>query len=124
MRDVFTINYANLHNILPAKQLSFHFVSKQIISFSEEEEIQQAAGQNQAASVILRNIQKSLKAEQTKSFDELLSIMIDYGGLNCKQLANQMKQELSQNVPDEEPPHQMSRELSVSSNATGTANTV
>ena len=121
---MFTINYANLHNILPAKRLSVYFVSKQIITFSEKEEIERATGQDQAASVILRNIEKSLKAEQTKSFDELLSIMINHGGLDCEQLANQMKEELSQNISDEQLSHQMSRELSVSTNATGTANTV
>ena len=62
MLEVFTNHYATLAQILPVKTLSPHFISEGIISFEEEQIIQQTAVQSQAAIVILRKIGTSLQA--------------------------------------------------------------
>ena len=98
MLEVFTNHYSKLQNILLVKNLSGHFVSERIISFEEEQIIQQTVGQSQAASIVLRKIANSLRAGQTRSFVKLLIIMKDYGGLSCEELANQMRGELPENT--------------------------
>ena len=98
MLEVFTTHYSKLQNILPIKNLSGHFVSERIINFEEEQIIQQTVVQSQAASIVLRKIANSLKAGHTISFDKLLIIMKDCGGLCCEELANQIRGELSENT--------------------------
>ena len=93
MLEVFTNHYGKLQYILPVKNLSGHFISERIINFDEEQIIQQTVGQSQAASIVLRKIANSLQAGQTGSFDKLLNIMKDHGGLSCEELANQMRGE-------------------------------
>ena len=91
---MFTNHYGKLKNVLPVKNLSGYLVSERIINFDEEEMIQQAPAQSQAASIVLKNIKNYLQARHTKSFDTLLIIMKDHGGLVCEELANQIKGEL------------------------------
>ena len=98
MLEVFTDYYDKLRNILPVKNLSVHFISEQVINFEEEQVIQQTVEQTQAASTVLRKIAYSLRAGRTESFDKLLTIMRDHGGLSCEELANQMRGELSENT--------------------------
>ena len=98
MLEVFTNHYSKLQNILPIKSLCGDLVCERIINFEEEQIIQQTVGQTQAASIVLRKIANSLQAGQTTSFDKLLSIMKDYGDLACKELANQIRGELSRNT--------------------------
>ena len=98
--QVFTRNYARLVDILPIKNLTHHFVNHEIINFDEEENILQAADQSrsQAARMVLRKIGGSLKAHLTTSFDMLLSIMEQHGGISCMELANEMRQHLPQDT--------------------------
>lgn len=98
MLEVFTNHYGKLQKVLPTKTLSGYFVSERIISFEEEQIIQQTAGQTQAASLVLRKVASSLQAGQTIIFDKLLSIMKNHGGLSCEELANQIRGELSKNT--------------------------
>ena len=98
MLQVFTNHYCKLQNVLPIKNLSGHFVSERIITFEEEQVIQQTVVQSQVASIFLRKIANSLKAGSTRSFDKLLTIMRDHGGLDCEELANQISGELSENT--------------------------
>ena len=98
MLEVLIDHYSKLQNILPVKNLSGHFISERIINFEEEQVIQQTVGQSQAATIVLRKVANSLRAGQTGSFDKLLNIMKDYGGLSCEELANQMRGELSENT--------------------------
>ena len=98
MLEVFTNHYSKLQNTLPVKNLSGRFVSERIISFEEEQIIQQTVGQSQAASIVLRKIANSLQAGQKRNFVKLLIIMKDHGGLSCEELANQMREELSENT--------------------------
>ena len=95
---MFTNYYGKLQNILPVKSLSGHFISERIINFEEEQMIQQAIVQSQAASIVLRKIANSLQAGHTRSFNKLLIIMKDHGGLTCEELANQIVGELSENT--------------------------
>ena len=91
-------HYGKLQNSLPVKNLSGHFVTERIINFDEEQVIQETVGQTQAASIVLRKIGHSLRAGETESFEKLLMIMRDHGGLSCEKLANQMREELSENT--------------------------
>jgi len=69
-------------------------VSERIITFEEEEEIQQVSVRSEAASIVLRKIAGSLKAGLTKSFEKMLFIMEQYGGISCEELANEIKLKL------------------------------
>ena len=80
--------------------MSGYFVASRIITFDEEHIIQQTAGQNEVASIVLRKIANSLQAGQTDSFKELLKIMENHGGLCCGKLADQIKAELSEDTPN------------------------
>jgi len=51
-------------------------VSKRIITFEEEEEIQQVSVRSEAASIVLRKIAGGLNAGFTGSFEKLLSNMV------------------------------------------------
>ena len=92
--EIFINNYSKMQIILPVKSLLGYLVTDRIINFEEEEIIRQTVVQSQAASIVLRKIANSLQAGQTKSFDKLLIIMREHGGLSCKELANQIKDEL------------------------------
>lgn len=94
---MFTNYYGRLQIILPVKSLSGHLVSERIINFEEEQTIQQTVGKTKVvASMILRKILKSLQDDQTNSFDKLLIIMKNYGGLSCEELVDQMSKELAE----------------------------
>ena len=91
---------------MPIKSLTSYFVAEKIISFEDELVIQQTTRQSEAVSLVLRKITGSLEAGQTTSFDKLLIIMEQYGGISCEELANQMRQDLPQSkgtsaTPDE-----------------------
>ena len=96
--EVFTKHYASLINVLPIKNLSKYFVSEGIISFEDDEAIQQARGQSEASSLVLRKIATSLKIGQAKSFDTFLSIMERHGNMATDELANQMRGQLMQYI--------------------------
>jgi len=96
--EVFTKYYASLSSVLPIKNITRHFISAGMISFEDEEVIQQMARSSEGSSLVLRKIASSLKAGQTKSLDNLLFIMEEHGGVSCNELANQMREELEQNI--------------------------
>lgn len=96
--EVFRKNYARLVNVLPTKSLIHPFVTEKIINSDEEETILQAAGQSEAAGMVLRKIGHSLEANLTKSFDKLLCIMEQHGGASCAELVSEIRQELPQDV--------------------------
>ena len=98
MLEVFTNHYGKLQNILLVQNLSGYFVASRIITFDEENTIQQTVGQIQAATIVLRKIANSLQAGQTDSFVQLLKIMKNHGGLSCEQLADQINAESSENT--------------------------
>ena len=97
--EIFINNYSRMQTIVPVKSLSGRLVTERIINLEEEETILQTIVQSQAASIVLRKIANSLQAGQTKSFDKLLIIMREHGGLSCEELANQIKDELLE-TPD------------------------
>ena len=90
---VFTKYYASLTSVLPIKNITSHFISAGVISFEDEEVIQQMT-RSEGSSLFLRKIASSLKAGHTKSFDKLLCIMEEHGSMSCGELANQMREEL------------------------------
>ena len=51
-------------------------MSERIITFEEEEEIQQVSVRSEAASIVLRKIAGGLNAGFTGSFEKLLSNMV------------------------------------------------
>ena len=90
--------YASLISLLPIKNIASHLISAGIISFEDEEVIQQMTRSSKGSSLVLRKIASSLKAGQAKSFDKFLLIIEEYGGVSCDELANQMRGELAQNT--------------------------
>ena len=94
---MFTTNYSKLTNVLPIRSLTSYFVAEKIISFEDEQVIQQTVRQSEAVSVVLRKVAGSLEAGQTKSLDKLVTIMELYGGISCEELANRLRRELLQN---------------------------
>ena len=96
--EVFTKYYASLCSVLPMKNITSHFVSAGVISFEDEEVIQQMTRSSEGSTLVLRKIANSLKAGQMKTFGNLLSIMEQHGGVSCEELANQMRGELSVNT--------------------------
>ena len=95
---MFTTHYASLINVLPIKSLSKYFVSEGIISFEDDEAIQQISVQSEATALVLRKIASSLKIGQSKSFDTFLSIMKRHGNMASGELVNQMRGQLMKNV--------------------------
>ncbi|XP_065895596.1 uncharacterized protein [Dysidea avara] len=96
--EVFTKYYASLSSVLPIKSITSHFISAGVISFEDEEVIQQMSSSLARSTLVLRKIASSLQAGQTKSFDKLLFIMEEHGGMPCDDLANQMRVELVQDM--------------------------
>ena len=96
MLEVFIDHYAQLQDVLSVRDLSGHLISQRLINFEEEEIIQQAVRQSQAASIVLKKIADSLRVGHTISFDKLLMIMEDHGNMACNELANQMRRKLSE----------------------------
>ena len=94
--EVFTKYYASLTSVLPIKNITSHLISVGVISFEDEEVIQQMTRSSEGSSLVLRKIASSLKADQTKSFDMLLLTMEEHGGVSCDELANQIREELAQ----------------------------
>ena len=94
--EVFNQHYNKLASVLPIKSLASYFVKENIISHGEEKTIQQAVGQSQAVSMVLRRIRHSLDTHSTKSFDALMSIMEQHGDTSSVKLIKEMRQDLSQ----------------------------
>ena len=96
--EVFTKYYSSLTSVLPIKSITSHLISAEMISFEDEEVIQQMTRSSEGSFLVLKKIASSLKVGQTKSFDKLLLIMEEHGGMSCNELANQMRGELTQNT--------------------------
>ena len=95
---VFTDYYSKLMSVLPIKTLTSHLVSKRIISFEEEEEIEQAPLRLQSTRLVLKKIASSLQAGLAYNFDELLLIMEQYGNISCVELATEIRLKLLESV--------------------------
>jgi len=96
--EVFTQYYASLTTVLPIKNITSNFISAGVINFEDEEAIQQMTRSSEGSSFVLRKIANFLKAGQTNSFDRLLFIMEEYGGVSCEELANQIRKDLAGNT--------------------------
>jgi len=64
-----------------------------IISSEENQIIQQTGDNSKAASLVLDNLNSSLKAGNTEMFDKFLSILDAHDNGSCVELANQMRAE-------------------------------
>ena len=62
------------------------------------ETVLQAATPPEGAREVLWKISGSLKAHLTTSFNKLLSIMEQHGGISCVDLINEMRQDLPQDT--------------------------
>ena len=91
--EVFTDYYGKLATTLPFVELSCHFVAARIISSEENQIIQQTGDNSKAASLVLDNLNSSLKAGNTEMFDKFLSILDAHDNGSCVELANQMRAE-------------------------------
>lgn len=73
------------------KCICHHFVSEDIITFKEEEEILQ---DKDPSGLFLRKIAFSLEGGTDKAFDKMLSVIYEHGDCHSKELIDKMKREL------------------------------
>jgi len=91
---IFLHYYGKLAQTLPITTLCHHFVTKNVITASEVEEIHALPTSSRKAIYILRKISDSLKAGQTNTFDLFLSVIKDHGNVDSIQLVSLIKKEI------------------------------
>jgi len=86
--------YGKLAQTLPIITLCHHFVTKNVITTNEVEDIHALPTSSRKAVYILRKISDSLGAGQTDTFNLFLSVVEEHGNVDSVQLVSQMKQEI------------------------------
>ena len=87
-KEVFTRHYASLCNTLTdVNNLLPHFVQRNIISTSDEEEINAIVTTTKKVEKLLSHISGPLTAGDPKGFHMMLSIMKEHGNQSTKDLA-------------------------------------
>ena len=87
-REIFTSHYASLCNTLTdVNNLLPHFVERDIISTSDEEEINAIVTTAKKVKKLLSHISGPLTAGDPKGFHMMLTIMEEYGNQSTKDLA-------------------------------------
>ena len=88
---VFKRYYSRLSCSLPIKKLTPHFVSEDLITFKEEEEILK---ETDPSGIFLRKIAYSLEGGTDVAFDKMLCVIYEHGDTPSKELMNEIKKEL------------------------------
>ena len=86
--------YWQLKNILSAQNLSQYFVSADVITFQDEEEICVAKTSSAKATILLQKLVGPLESGNTYGFHQLLHLMEVHGNIATKDLADKMKNRL------------------------------
>lgn len=92
---VFRKYYNDMMKIIPITSLSGHFVSANIITPCEDEEVISPTTPTERARTFLLKMSGPLEAGQTESFYRLLEILESFGNEDCSKLASKMKKEIS-----------------------------
>ena len=91
---VFKDHYSALKNILSAQNLSQYFVSANLISFQDEEEICAASTSAKKATILLQRIASPLESGHSFYFHKMLEIMDAHGNIATRDLAHKMQADL------------------------------
>ena len=75
--------------------MTAYFVDKEIIDFEDEEKVHNTKTLPDKSSIILRKVSYHLQSGVTKSLFAMLDIILQRGDMAGKEIALQMKQELS-----------------------------
>ena len=104
-RDVFTSYYTKLCKLLPAtvEELLPHFMTSNVISFEEEEEILTHSTSLSKAHALLKPIRKALFEEIPHPFHQFLIIMQSSWNQERAELARQICSELNITISDHDP---------------------
>ena len=95
--EVFTTHYSQLCNTLTdVDNLLPHFVQHGVISTNDLEEISTIVPSTKKVQKLLMHISGPLKAGNTEMFYTMLRVMEEYGLQATNQLADQIKQSLSE----------------------------
>ena len=92
--DLFKKFYSKFKN-LDLEKLTAYFVDKEIIDFEDEEKVHNTKTLPDKSSIILRKVSYHLQSGVTKSLFAMLDIILQRGDMAGKEIARQMKQELS-----------------------------
>ena len=94
-RKVFTKNFGSLINVLSSTDLYSYFVSENVITLADFQEISSCATSKQKAGLLLTKISATIDAGHTSSFYSMLNIMVDFGNIATNELSLQIRQSLS-----------------------------
>ena len=86
--------YPELTSVLFTTDLSPYFVSKEIISIDDEENIDNAPTMKSKAKILLRIVFNHLEGGSTKSLTDMLNIMEQHGTKAITDLASKIKCDL------------------------------
>jgi len=91
---VFKKQYSSLVNTLKTTDLYRYFVSEEIITLAENDEISAESNPNKKVEVLLRKVSSPLESGLTKSFYMMLEVMASYGNTATKELARKVNEML------------------------------
>jgi len=91
---VFQKYYGSLKSILSAQNLSQYFVSANLITFQDKEEICAAATSAKRAAILLQRIASPLQGGHSFYFHKMLEIMEGHGNIATRELAHKMQADL------------------------------
>ena len=86
--------YSQLVCCMSAKALAPHFVTENIISDQDHEEILNVTSRIKAASLLLSKVSFALKVDFNESFYKFLDITEQYGSIESKTVATAIKKKL------------------------------
>ena len=97
---VFKKNYSALINMLKSTDLYRYFVSEEIITPAENDEISAESNPLTKAQMFLQKVSSPLESGQTNSFYAVVDVMATYGNRSTKELARSINVTLHASVPD------------------------
>ena len=86
---MFRKHYSRLSSTLCIDKLTPHFVTENIITFKEEEEILKA---KDPSGTFLRKIAYSLEGDSDVAFDKMLHVIYEHGDISSQQLITEIRE--------------------------------
>ena len=99
--NVFRKKYSALVDTLKTTDLSRYFVSEEVITLADKEEISAESNPTEKVEMMLSKISSPLQSGHTKSFYVMLKVMASYGNRATKELARNINDTLHGSVSDD-----------------------
>ena len=99
---VFRKKYSALVDTLKTTDLYRYFVSEEIITLDENDEISAESNPIKKIEILLRKVSSPLKSNHTKSFYVMLEVMASYGNKATKDLARDINKTLHGTMSDDD----------------------